>query len=271
MYLHRQLKSEVGFTLIELIVVIIIVGIIAFVGTDMITKPVRGYVDLARRTRLVDQAEMAMRRMQRDIRHALPNSIRIAGGGTHLELLHTTEGGRYRGYQDSGVGDILDFSIQDTSFDVLGNLVNPPVANDKLVVYNISATGASGNAYAASADNMAGVASATANSINLQPPGFQFTHRSPYQRFFVVDEPVTYACEGGQLNRYAGYAITEPQGAPPAGTPDLVTGGVEVGGCDFRYNPGASHRAGLVTLELSLTESDETITLLHQVHVVNAP
>jgi len=64
-----------GFTLIELIVVIVIVGILSALGGQFIVAPVTGYVDLSRRARLVDQAEMALRRMQRDIRHALPNSI----------------------------------------------------------------------------------------------------------------------------------------------------------------------------------------------------
>ncbi|MDQ7073061.1 MAG: hypothetical protein Q9N32_05720 [Gammaproteobacteria bacterium] len=34
--------------------------------------------------------------MQRDIRSALPNSIRISADGKTLELLHTINGGRYR-------------------------------------------------------------------------------------------------------------------------------------------------------------------------------
>ncbi|MDB4470801.1 prepilin-type N-terminal cleavage/methylation domain-containing protein [Deltaproteobacteria bacterium] len=272
MFAPRQIKNASGFTLIELIVVITIVGIIAYAGTDMISKPVRGYVDLARRIRLVDQAEMAMRRMQRDIRHALPNSLRIDGTGKYLELLNTTEGGRYRRFADPNPGgdDILDFTQPDTSFDVLGSLTNlPDPATDRLVVYNFSASGNSGNAYDSVSQNSSAIAGATADSISLPAPGYQFQHMSPYQRFFVVDGPVTYACEGTQLNRYAGYPIASGQLTPPGGTPAQVTGNVN--GCSFRYAPGASQRAGLVTLELSLTEAGETITLLHQVHVVNAP
>jgi MSHA biogenesis protein MshO len=115
---------------------------------------------------------------------------------------------------------------------------------------------------------MAVVGASTADLINLNP-GFQFANNSPTQRFFIVDQPVTYACEGGDLNRYSGYAINAIQPTPPALLPALVTRGVN--GCNFSYNPGASQRAGLVTLQISLTEQGETITLLHQVHVMNAP
>jgi len=257
-----------GFTLIELIVVIVIVGILSALGGQFIVAPVTGYVDLSRRARLVDQAEMALRRMQRDIRHALPNSIRVTGN--YMEMLQTEDGGRYRRYPDpvSG-GDILDFSVADTSFDVLGSLTRLPSEEQHLVVYNVSAAGMTGNAYAALADNRAAIAAtSTIDRIDLSP-GFQFANASPTQRFFVVDGPVTYACENGRLNRYDSYTVSPAQPTTGMGAAALVTRGIS--DCEFTYDPGATQRAGLVTMRLTLEEQGEQITLLHQVHVVNAP
>jgi len=270
MTLRQQKSSLAGFTLIELIVVIVIAGILATLGGQFIVAPITGYVDLSRRTRLVDQAEMSLRRMQRDIRHALPNSIRIDASGHYLELLNTVDGGRYRRYPDPATGgDILDFSTADSGFDVLGDLHFIPTAGQSVIVYNTSASGLSGNAYAAVPDNIGTVGGgSTVTHVNLSPT-FDFGNASPYQRFFLVDQPVTYACEGGVLNRYSGYASTTSQTTPPAGAPDLVSRAIS--SCQFSYDPGASQRAGLVTLDLSLSEAGETITLLHQVHVVNTP
>lgn len=265
-------RVESGFTLTELVVVIVIVGILAALGGQFIVAPVTGYVDFARRTRLVDQAEMALRRMQRDIRHALPNSIRIDDDGTrqYLEMLNTVDGGRYRRYPGPDIGDdILDFSIADTGFDVLGSLTQEPAEDDRLVVYNISSTGTTGNAYDANSQNMAVIGElSTKDHVNLDPV-FNFANTSPFQRFFIVDQPMTYACEGGVLNRYDDYTIIVGQPTPPAVDPALVTRNVT--GCSFSYNPGTSQRAGLVTLKITLAEQGETITLLHQVHVVNVP
>ena len=270
MLMKKAIRNTAGFTLIEMIVVILIVGILAVLGGRFISAPVTGYVDLARRTRLVDQADQALRRMQRDIRHALPNSIRIDGSGNYLEMLNTADGGRYRQDPDpvSG-GDNLDFTGADDGFDVLGDLSVIPSPGDRLVIYNTTSSGNSANAYAASPDNTTLVgAGSTASHVSLAA-GFQFANPSPYQRFFVVDGPVTYACEGGVLNRYAGYAIAPAQPTAALSGGSLVARGVD--GCRFSYDPGASQRAGLVTLELTLTEAGEVITLLHQVHVVNAP
>ncbi len=274
--LKGQLTGSAGFTLIELVVVIVITGILAALGAVFIAKPIEGYVGLARRAELVDNAESALRRMQRDIRQALPNSIRIATSGSlrYLELLHTVDGSRYR---DQG-GDFLDFIAADGTFDAAGP-VNPAalVAGNSVVVYNLSATGGASNAYLG--DNRAtlnaGASSAApgAENIVLNAP-FLYPQASPQQRFFIVDTPVSYVCDlvAGTLTRYAGYPIGSPAGnttAVPAGTDALVA--EHLTGCSFSYSPGTSQRAALATLELTIQDQGERVNLLHQVHVVNAP
>ncbi|HXZ96589.1 MAG TPA: prepilin-type N-terminal cleavage/methylation domain-containing protein, partial [Burkholderiales bacterium] len=93
---HRQIINS-GFSLIEAVVVIAITGvIIAIVGKVLLSAPVTGYVDTARRAEMVDIADTALRRMGRDLHNALPNSVRVTPDAHYLEYLDVRTGGRYR-------------------------------------------------------------------------------------------------------------------------------------------------------------------------------
>jgi len=261
------MRRAQGFTLIELITVIVIVGILATMTTDIISLPIRGYFDQQRRATLVDNAESALRLMQRDIRRALPNSIRITGGGSALELLHTSDGGRYRARLASdGSGNILSFTATDSSFDVIGSLQTAPTG--QLVIYNLGELAA--DAYAG--NNRAGIASSSTTTRIDFSTAKLFPLQSPQQRFFVIDTPVTYRCDltSGRLLRYSGYAISSAQPNPPAVTGQLQANNVS--GCSFSYSSATATRSGLATLQLTLTDSSgESSTLIRQVHVDNAP
>lgn len=263
-----------GFTLIELIVVLIILGIMAALTIDIILKPFRAFQDQARRAQLVAEADSAMTRMVRELRHALPNSVRVAGGGQYLEFIPTIDGGRYRAAQDPSTAateDILDFTQPDSSFEVVGGLqTGEAKAGDFVVIYNTSATG-TGTSDAYKGDNRASMASVD-SSITLTAAK-KFPHPSlEAQRFDIVPAtgPVTFYCQGGALHRHTGYgfAVAQPTSFTTQGAllADRVTT------CQFDYAPGDNVRSGVVTMRLGLTDAEgESIALLYQAHVVNAP
>jgi len=272
-------RTQHGFTLIEMIIVIVIGGILAAMTTSILTLPINSYIDSTRRATLTDAAESALRRMQRDIRRALPNSIRVSSDGQSLELLHIVDGGRYRAqyYTDaSGAinGDTLDFTATDTSFDVLGSLQNfaqVTAGEDRLVVYPVDASGA--NAYVGS--NSSVVNASTVDSLAFTAK--QFPLASPQQRFFIIDTPITYRCDTDPsarkdrtLVRYQNYDIQATQPTPPSEGAAIQAN--YLASCQFSYSSGSSSRAGLVTIELSLTDdANESVRLVHQVHVDNQP
>ena len=92
----NRVPRSAGVTLVELVVVITITGIIAVVMGKMIVQPIMGFQATARRAELVDAAEMALRQTARDIRRALPNSVRVDPAGHAIEMLSTLDGARYR-------------------------------------------------------------------------------------------------------------------------------------------------------------------------------
>ncbi|MEW6569269.1 MAG: type II secretion system protein [Chloroflexota bacterium] len=266
-----------GFTLIELVVVLIILGILAVLTIDIILKPFRAFQDQARRAQLVAEADSAMTRMVRELRHALPNSVRVGAGGQYLEFIPTIDGGRYRAAQDPSTAtseDILDFTQADSSFEVVGGLQSGEAkAGDFVVIYNTSASG-TGASDAYKGDNRASIASV--GSVITLSAAKKFPHPSlEAQRFDVVPAtgPVSFYCQGGALRRYTdatdyGFAVSQPTGFTTQGA--LLADHVTT--CQFTYTPGDNVRSGVVTMRLGLTDAEgESIALLYQAHVVNAP
>jgi MSHA biogenesis protein MshO len=283
-------NPEHGFTLIEAVLVIAITGIIAGMVATFIRPPVQSYIVSEARMELTDTADTALRRMTRDLRLAVPNSIRMttAGGNQYIEFLLTKTGGRYLAAADAPtVGSILDFTPLNTNlnFDMIGTLPagqQTIVTNDFIVVNNLGVAPVNAYSCTAGACNIATVTATTilTNTITLDANPFANqspSSPSPGSRFQVVTSPVTHVCNSGmgRLERYWGYAIQagQPNALPIAGASSAVLAtGVSL--CNFSYVPGsllASPRGDLIGLRLSLQGNGETVALFHQVHVDNTP
>lgn len=290
----RSVQRSAGFTLIEAIIVIVLTAIVVGMVSMFIRLPFISYVDTAARAELADAADTALRRISRDLRLALPNSVRVSPTGDSIELLLTKTGGRYLDSDDGLAGNILQFEKPGLNclatpsdvacvFDVIGTMPTAPrniLAGDKIVVYNLGFDIV--DAY--SGGNIATVRTVVGNSIylNTQPFALQSPAMpSPTKRFQVVTTPVTYSCEGantaggGRLMRYDSYPITAVQQTPPTGagvqSALLADGVVE---CNFSYSDIANIHSGLLTLTVKMkrpgTESG-TVQLISQVHVDNTP
>ncbi len=288
--IRRQPNRTSGFTLIEAIVAITITGILAGIVTVFISRPIQGYLDSVRRAELTDQADLALRRLTRDVRLALPNSLRVttAGGVTYVEFIMTSAGGRYR-FDDDGStgGDFLSYTDDsDKTFDVLGPVPgNPAIApGDFIVIYNLGPGNAPADAYTggnrATVQGIAGnVITLTANPFDDQVPPLP----SPDARFQVVPatvRAVTYACPvtgtpANNLTRQWNYGFNAAQATPPAGgTTAILAGGAT---CTIEYAANASGRNGLLLVNLALTQVDpatgigESVNLSQQIRIDNAP
>lgn len=282
------LHKHSGFTLVEMIVVIVITGIIGGIVAIFIRAPVQGYVDSARRAELTDIADTAMRRMARDVRTAVPNSVRSSNcTAPCVEFLPTKDGGRYRAQtRPDGTGIVLNFGVADPSFDIVGSAINF-AANDFIVV---GSTQSDGNPPYSTAETdilraYAGAAGPqTLVTITNPGLGFPLWAELTSQHFSVVDgtqRAVTYACvaAGGgacttvggdgncQLIRYWNYGFNVAP-TTAGGSNAILANKVE--SCDFDYSV-SNQRFGLLAVRLKLTSSNESVTLYNEIHVNNAP
>lgn len=279
-----------GFSLIELIMVIVITGVLSGMVSTFIKKPIDQYMDINRRAELTDIADTALRRIGRDLRLAVPNSIRVpvATNASYIEFIPTKTGGRYRGNAIGGTGlcgadgDALSFSSADSCFEIIGQ----PITFQNTDYIVIGNTQASGNpAYDTTTTGVlraytgaVGAQSMVKMTATLLPSFAQLSS----QRFAVVsgtEQAVTYACNGvalnngegqGELRRYWGYGFNLAQAAPAAlgGSNTLLAN--KLSGCSIDYTQ-VNQRNALVAIRLTLTRGGESMSLYTEIHIINLP
>lgn len=275
-----KLSTSKGFTLVEMVIVIVITGILAGMAALFIKPAIDAYFSSVRRAELTDAVDTALRRLSRDVRGAVPNSLR-EHSSTCVEYAPIKSGGRYRREKDVGTDNELDFAAADASFDVLNMTpATVPVAGDQVVIYNLGQDVA--DLYAASNNRGTVDAGSTITSINLSPAKL-FPLASPNGSFQVVPAsgPVALVCTcasctdaqgngAGQLLARRGQGYVPATGTCPAGTSDTLLVD-RVSACRFDYLPDVLKRHGLLTVSLSLSREGETVNLVQQIHVNNVP
>jgi MSHA biogenesis protein MshO len=254
--MHRT-SPETGFTLIELVVTIVLTALIMGALVFFI-YPLRQAVDITARADLSEAADSALRRIGRDARLSLPNSLRVAtdsAGRAYLEFLPVRTAGRYRSDgQGAGGGSLANCAANDTtlspaqpnndqlSFDVSADTCFKTIGlvpdratvvagTDYLVLNNLG-TGFTGqDAYATGVPPATNRTVVTAVSddtvlpqsqIQFGPVTFSRTlHDSVGKRFFIAASPVTYVCDplAGTLTRYWNYPLQANLCVGQAGSP----------------------------------------------------
>ncbi|MFO1328156.1 MAG: prepilin-type N-terminal cleavage/methylation domain-containing protein [Rubrivivax sp.] len=286
-----------GFTLVELVIVIVLGAIVAAMLTSFMRPAFDAWLASRSRAELAAEAAQALRHMQREVRTAVPNSIRTPGSQC-FEMVPTIAGGRLRLGPDTardvapGCSPAADCAApfdptQTVSvFDVLTPLQQEPAAGDLVVVDNQNPGDVYSGANRAAIVSVASPPAATQGShrVTIAATGFPQGHTSG--RLLVVpaaQQAVFYSCTGadgtldadgngrGTLLRRHGYGFdaTYPTSCP-------TTGNVlarRVVSCRFVYDPnlGATQQHGFVSMQIELAVGGERASLVLGAHVRNVP
>jgi len=264
-----------------MVIAITILGIVGGLSALIIDRTVDGYDATARRAKLHSGARLAIDRITREVRHALPNSICTYNGSTcnsvadRVYFLKSREGSEYQtltgNYTNGNPRAPLPvFPATASSFDVLSTDSLNASINDWVVVYNTNNT----SIYNVGSTKRRQINSITTKAVdasnNVQVINFlsatYFNGHSPSRRFQIIQDNATlFYLSGTDLFR-ATSAITSPN--TPTGIPRLLLENVTA--LNFSYIAGTQQRASVLRIDLTITVKGESIHIIHEAHIQNA-
>jgi MSHA biogenesis protein MshO len=279
-----QAKNQQGFTLIELVTVIVILGVLATGISSFLRFGVQSYTHAADRDALISSARFVVERLNREVRNALPNSIRTIGDNQCLEFVPIDKSVIYLDIpvapeDPSNSVEVLMWDgdtpyVADTTKYVAVYALN---SDD---IYNIN----SGAIKAFSSVSVDDVSEEEVKTISFASE-ITFNEESPTERLYFLGSPVTYCVEGQAINRYQNYGfgnyVSDNDGKPLK--PSITASDTEkvlmakyvddyaVDEFPFQTIPATLKRNGLALIRLKFARNLEEIVFNNEIQVPNVP
>lgn len=265
-FLH---KANSGFTLIELITVIVVLSIVGGIGSSFLITSINSYNDVQEKNKMISKGRLVLEQMTRQLRIAVPNSLRVSPSGNCIEFLPIAGGANYLTELPDTENGAPEVSSVTTSPFVLGLSAARHVVVGALNVGDIYTLGSP-----ASRVSIAALSAGPPYSSVSFTANHRFISNSINQRIYIADDPIRFCLSGGSVIEYSGYGLNTSAmaDAMPAGaTPSLMANLVTTDGTAFILSPGSEDRNTAVFFDLTFMEGSHQVRLEHQVLVRNVP
>lgn len=269
-----------GFTLVELIIVIVITSILAVGSVRFISFSAQGLVDTASRSDLSSLSLIASEKIKRQLVNALPSSIRTNSSGSCLEWIPILAASEYVQAPFVGSPNVkteVHLLTVSSALPDEGRLVIYPSVNNTDTLYDITRNPGriSSNVAAPNTVN---------NDVTIYQfaaaAEFQFERTSPQNRIFIVDTPKAICQQNAQLFLYENYGFNNSADNYPIGLPTSVPNRLMIANklipdsIAFRYLPMSLRRNALVGFSMEFRNDEkaqETVLLAGEVQIRNVP
>lgn len=280
------ISNNKGYTLIELVAVIVIIGILGVASTRFIVFGTEIYVESSERQRVLSQSRYFVERLTRELRASIPNSVRIDTSNACLQFVPIKASGAYRTIGTDNPAPISP-NISSGEIEVVSWDVNQYDINDRMYIY------ATDPAEIYIPLNIVGGKFSIIEFIAAKPaqPNYElelyqiegsediFSTASPISRYFTADHSVNY-CFFANGNEYDVYRFETTNFSVLQPVPQAPTGVLMAEGLTnnitmqppFSINDAAQVRNSIVNLYLQFeTLNGEDMYYNHEVHIPNVP
>ncbi|WDE04493.1 type II secretion system protein [Thalassomonas viridans] len=276
-----------GFTLIELVIVIILLGIMAAGIGGFVGLSTQTFVNVSERDELLASARFAVERLNREVSNAVPNSIRIkTDSDTNQQCLEFMPVKASTSYTTIPMLGSSGLSMQVVPFrGENGQFFNCPLCFYAITVYPLDSSEIYidvNNVPLPTSGQTVGINSFFTPAppddslwnlpLKGDPPGFTFTRSSPTQRAYIFDDPVAYCVDNNRLFRYEGHGVSQNQElVPPTPAVLMAENIVDIDAADlpFSLEVPTLQRNALVNVKLTFERDDEQIVFDHAIHLKN--
>ena len=262
-------KKQHGFTLIELIIVIVLLGIVGTMGASFINQAFRGFFDTDIRMEMYEEGKTALVRMEREIHIAVPNAV--------IALDNTASPPYDDVINSAGFGNAIIFGEIDEHkmADISGQYTDPPFTDSQAALpagtHLVSIYNTRWNDFATSS-SIYTVTSTGTNPMTVAPA---ITMTSPYGRYYAVrNEAVRFSVANGGLTRSTAL-VTAGANLGTFGSAQTLAQNIIPSGAlpYFTYEPGTSTRNSVVVIHFAIhrPETNETVNFHKEVQIRNVP
>jgi MSHA biogenesis protein MshO len=278
-------RQQKGFTLIELIVVIVVLGVVSISMSGIVRTAMDAVVSVSERENIVREGSFLVERLNRELSAAVPNSVRISGNAlVHcIEFVPMKWTGVYLTLplagQSSDTADLVELR------DIEGRSFSPSV-NDFAIVYPTQAT----QVYDASLGHRRDVVSCSddgdgdcatlddSDKVIQLDVSDGFAQSSPSQRIYFAQDAVSYCMRNQQIYRHVD-SINENQTLYASGGSLMAQNLVNQLGnsaASGEQNPfrsiGASFARNASTQTIFIFgREEERVTFMQEVQIPNVP
>lgn len=272
----KTVNKSAGFTLIELIMVIVILAIMGTVSVKFISNSARGLVDTGERQALASSATIAVEKVLREVRRALPNSLRVFDDGANkcLELVPILYSSVYLSVPTaSAATSFKSIQFVNAVGGESGYVAVYPSSPESVYDANKAVS-----SMTAVASTVGAVGSADENLQTITFTGgasYRFPTDSPKKRFYLVSQPISFCNDGsGRLWRYQNYGFYPNENNIPFASADKVLIADSLQNLEFNYSLAQLQRNAVVRMSVTIVrpnDASELINVSQEVQLRNVP